>query len=202
MVEPRGGGSDGARADAFGAELARWLSDAAADAAAAERSQSRLLRQAAEEEATFVGVAVDLAERAARVVVRTSSGRSHRGVLLAVGRDFVVVREPGGDGAPAFVSLAAVTTIRPQPSGGGSALLDASGSRAAPRDASLAAVLATLAVERPRVQVGLAGGGEEPLAGELRSVGLDVLTLRLDGDAGRSAHVRLGAVAEVLLLDG
>jgi hypothetical protein len=185
--------------DDFAADLARLLADAAADAASSERSQARLLRQVAEEEATFVGVAVDLAERGTGVVVRTSSGRAHRGVLLAVGRDFVVVRDPSGHGAPAFVALVAVTTLRPQPGIGGG--LDTAGARAAPRDVSLAAVLTALAAERPRVQVGLVAGSAEPVAGELRSAGVDVVTVRLDGDAGLLAHVPLAAVAEVLLLD-
>ena len=186
--------------DDFAADLARLLADAAADAASSERSQARLLRQVAEEEATFVGVAVDLAERGTGVVVRTSSGRAHRGVLLAVGRDFVVVRDPSGHGAPAFVALAAVTTLRPQPGTGGGGL-DTAGARSAPRDVSLAAVLTALAAERPRLQVGLVSGSDEPVAGELRSAGVDVLTVRLDGDAGLRVHVALAAVAEVLLLD-
>jgi hypothetical protein len=187
--------------DSWGDSLARLLADAAASSAASERSQSRLLREVAEAEATFVGVALDLAERRAGVLLRTSSGRAHRGVILAVGRDFLVVRDPSvGAGAPAFVALSAVTSLRPQPGAG----LDASGARVAPRDVGLAALLSSLAAERPRVLVGVAGGsggGEEPVAGELRSVGVDVVTLRLDGGAGLRAHVRLGSIAEVLLLD-
>src|SRR4051812_21674722 len=97
-----GGGADG-DGDAFGAELARLLADAAADAAVSDRSQGRVLRQVAEEEATFVGVCVDLAERGVGVVIRTASGRSHRGVVVAVGRDFLVVRDAARAGTPVFV---------------------------------------------------------------------------------------------------
>jgi hypothetical protein len=47
----------------------------------------------------------------------------------------------------------------------------------------------------------MAAGDEQPLAGELRAVGVDVATLRLDGDRRLTAHVRIPAITEVLLLD-
>ena len=77
--------------------------------------------------------------------------------------------------------------------------MDTAGGRTAPLSVSLAALLVGLAADRPRVQV--SATGDEPVAGELRSVGLDVLTLRLDGDASLRAHVRIDAVTELLLLD-
>jgi hypothetical protein len=180
-------------------ELARFLAGAAADTAARERSQERVLRQVAEEEATFVGVALDLAERGAGVIVRTASGRPHRGRIVAVGRDFLVVRE--GARPPVFVATGAISVLRPEPTGGGGAL-DTAGSRAAPLDVGLAAVLARLAAggEHPRVQL-TAVGDPEPLAGELRQVGADVATLHLDGDGRVVAHVRVAGLADVVLLD-
>ena len=180
--------------DDFLSSLDHLVADALAEETARERSQTRMLRQIAEEEATFVGVARDLAERGAVVVARTSSGRTHRGRVLAVGRDFVVVRDGGGP--PAFLALGAVSSFRPQP---GAATVDTAGGRAAPLDVSLAALLVGLAADRPRVLV--ATVGDEPVAGQLRSVGLDVLTVRLDGDAALRAHVRIDAVTELLLLD-
>lgn len=185
-----GAGAD----DGFLSSLDHIVADAVAEEAARDRSRERVLRQIAEEEATFLGVALDLAERGATVVARTSSGRIHRGQVLAVGRDFVVLRDSGGP--PAFLAVASMSSLRPQP---GSASVDTAGGRAAPLDVGLAALLVGLATERPRVQVSAVG--DEPVAGELRSVGLDVLTLRLDGDAGLRAHVRLAAVSELLLLD-
>jgi hypothetical protein len=181
-------------ADDFLASLDHLVADAVAEAAAQERSQTRVLRQIAEEEATFLGLALDLAERGVTVVVRTASGRSHRGAVVAVGRDFVVVRDGGGP--PAFLAVGAIASLRPQP---GSGARDAAGGRGAPLDVGLAALLPALAADRPRVQ--LCALGDEPIAGELRAAGVDVLTLRLDGDAGLRAHVRLAAVAELLLLD-
>ena len=180
--------------DGFLASLDHVVADAVAEEAARERSQTRVLRQIAEEEATFAGVALDLAERSASVVARTSSGRVHRGRVLAVGRDFVVLRD--GAGPPAVLAMSALSSLRPQP---GSASVDTAGGRGAPLAVGLAALLVGLAAERPRVQVSAVG--DEPLAGQLRSVGVDVLTVRLDGDTGLRAHVRLGAVTEVLLLD-
>jgi hypothetical protein len=64
---------------------------------------------------------------------------------------------------------------------------------------TLADVLAGLAGERPRVRMVVAGG-HEVVAGELRSVGADVATLRLDGEPGGAVYVRLDAVRAVTLL--
>ena len=185
-----GAGSD----DEFLASLDHVVADAVAEEAARERSQTRMLRRIAEEEATFVGVALDLAERGSVVVARTASGRAHRGRVLAVGRDFVVVRD--GSGPAVLLPIASLASLRPQP---GSAPVDTAGGRTAPLDVGFAALLVGLAADRPRVQVSAAV--DEQVAGELRSVGVDVLTLRLDGDAALRAHVRLGAVTDVLLLD-
>lgn len=176
--------------------LGRFLADAAADDAARERSQERGLRQVAAEEATFAGLALDLAERGVGVVARTAGGRPHRGRIVAVGRDFLVLRE--GARPPVFLALAAMTVLRPEPAVGGGD--DTSGARPAPVDVGLAAALSRLAVERPRVQV-MSVGDPEPLAGELRSVGLDVATVHLDGDGRLVAHVRLATVADVIVFD-
>lgn len=177
-------------------ELARFLADAAADAAAQERSHERVLRQVAEEEATFAGIALDLAERRSGVIARTASGRPHRGRIVAVGRDFLVVRDTAGP--PVFIALGALTVLRPEPaaSGGG----DHTGQRPPPLAVGLGGVLARLAAERPRVQL-TCTGDPEPLAGRLRSVGADVATLVLDGDRGLAAHVRIAGIADVVLFD-
>ena len=180
--------------DGFLASLDHLLADAAAEEAARERSQTRVLRQIAEEEATFLGIAVDLAERGSVVVARTSSGRAHRGRVLAVGRDFVVLRDAAGP--PAFLAVPALASLRPQPGDGRG---DVAGARVAPLDVGLAALLVVLAADRPRVQVSAVG--DEPVAGQLRSAGVDVVTIRLDGDAGLRAHLRVGAVSELVLLD-
>lgn len=190
---PTAGGGDG---DAFARALHRLVADAAAAEAARERVQERTLRAVAEAEATFDGVALDLAENGAAVVVRTSEGRSHRGRILAVGRDFLALRD--GDRPPALVAVGRVTSIRPHPAGA-LGRRDAAGGRPAPLHVGLGGVLSQLGAERPRVLVFAAG--EDPLAGELRAVGTDVVTLRLDADRRPVVHVRLDAVSEVVLLD-
>ncbi len=43
--------------------------------------------------------------------------------------------------------------------------------------------------------------GADGLAGELRSVGRDVLTMRLDGEPPAPAYVAIAAVAELSLVD-
>jgi hypothetical protein len=181
--------------DPFLRALDAVVADARAAEAARERSQERVLRDVAAAESTFVGVLVDLAERGVPVVVRTASsgGRSFRGQVLAVGRDFAVVRD--GARPPVLVALAGLASVRPEPDALGST---AAAGRPAPLDVSLAALLARLGDDRPRVQV---VAGDEPVAGQLRSVGVDVLTVRLDGDRGLLAHVHLATVREVVLLD-
>ncbi|MDQ3107753.1 MAG: hypothetical protein M3Q68_08120 [Actinomycetota bacterium] len=185
----------GAERDEFAAALDRLVADAIGEEAARARAQERTLRSIAESEATFVGVALDLAEHDTTVVARVASGRTHRGRVLAVGRDWIVLRDDPKP--PAFLAVAAISSLRPQP--GWSESDDVAGGRAAPLSVSLGALLAQLSAERPRVQI--TAIGEEPVAGELRSVGLDVLTLRLDGDRRLAVHLRINAVSEVVLLD-
>jgi len=182
--------------DALLAALNRLVADELAADAATERAKARILRRAAEESATFAGVAVELAERAEVVVARMTTGRSHRGTVLAVGRDFLVLGDPPGP--PALLAMAAVAWLRPQPTA--RRPVDTAGDRRAPLDVALAVLLAGLAGDRPRVQM-VASGDAQLLSGELRAVGLDVATLRLDGEQTALAYVRISGLAEVILVD-
>ncbi|MDP8991956.1 MAG: hypothetical protein M3N31_02715, partial [Actinomycetota bacterium] len=65
--------------DALLAELARWGADVRAGDAARSRARERWLRRQASEDATFTGVALDLAEQGAGVAVRTTTGRTLHG---------------------------------------------------------------------------------------------------------------------------
>lgn len=177
--------------------LRRLVAEAAADDAVRARTHERGLRQAAEEEATLAGTFVDLTERRARLAVRTARDRVHTGVVVAVGRDFAVLHPTGA--APVFVRFAATTSLR---------VLDgpaeAGGSRRGALAASFAAVVAGLAPERPRVQVASVAG--EVFTGVLRSAGVDVCTIHLDGARGDGllapmVHVPLAAVADLTLYD-
>lgn len=180
--------------DGLLADLARWTADTRADVAARSRMRERWLRQQAEEDARFAGLALDLSEAGATVALRLTSGRTLHGRIATVARDFCVVRHDGGTAT--LLAFDAVATVRPEP---GYRAGQAASERGAQVDATLADVLVGLAGERPRVRVVTEGGGDA-LAGELRSVGADVATLRLDGDRGGTVYVHLCAVLEVTLL--
>lgn len=165
-------------------ELLRLLDDARADERGDARARERHLRHVAEEGAHLDGTLVDLAEHGTSVTVRTTSGRSHHGQVLLVGADFCVVGE-------AWIARRAITTVRLDPA---QRHEPAVGNRPTV-DLLLVEALARIAFERPRVAVVTDGG--ELVAGELRSVGADVVTLRLDGDQG-TCYVSASAIGEVL----
>jgi len=173
---------------ADGAE--RWLAGLRADTGADQRRRASWLSRQAEEEATLLGVLADLAERGRPAVVDVAGGRRHRGVVGIVGEDFVGLRTEGG--TPVLVARAAITGVRPAPGDTG-----AVGDRRLAPQVTLAGVLSSIAGSGARLVLVPFGGGE-PIAGELRSVGTDVMALRLDADGG-SVHVPLAAVAEVQL---
>lgn len=176
--------------DGFTARLDRWLADARSDDAAAARVRERSLREVAEQEATVAGVLLDLAERRVPVAVRTGSGRSHTGTLTALGCDFAALAGPGGE---VLVAMGALRSVRTAP-----AVDVAVGDRTVHTDLRLGDVLALLAAERERALV-VTSGGHEAAAGQLRSVGLDVIVLRPDGPSGATVYVPLAAVTEVVL---
>lgn len=175
------------------ADLARWTADERADEAARSRMRERWLRRQAEDDARFAGLLLDLSEAGAGVAVRTTGGRSLHGRIVAVARDFCVLRHAG---MATFLAFAGVATVRPEP---GVRAGDAASGRAAPVSAGLGEVLAGLAGDRPRVRIVVDGGGDA-VAGELRSVGADVVTLRLDGDGNSALYLPLASVRELTLL--
>lgn len=177
---------DGPANDLVG-DITRWLAEQRADAAAASRARERWLRQAADEEAVVAGVLLDLAERAATVVVQGVANRTHRGVVRAVGEDFVALRTGTGD---VLVPFDAVVAVRAEGAAGG-------GERAHALDVSFAEAVAAIGGDRPRVLVVARDGSG--LSGELRSVGRDVATLRL---ADATYYVPLASVAELAIVEG
>ena len=166
---------------------------ARADDAARARSRERWLRQEAAESATLQGSLLDLAEAGATVLVTTVAGRSHRGEVTTVASDFVAVRTSG---ATVLVALDAIVSVRPDPS---SRAAVASGDRPAPVDLVLREALADAAAERPRVSVA-SRTPTDPVTGELRAVGLDVLTVVLDGDERGVCFVALHSLSTVSFL--
>jgi hypothetical protein len=182
------------------ADVERWAAEVRARDAADARVRERWLRRAAEEEAEFTGLLLDLAERGVTAVITTSSGRRHPGRVAAVGADFVALRTEGN--RTTLVALGAVASVRV--TGLGPALR--SGTQPATRGrgegravaVSVADVLAHAAGHRPRVHVHC---DAVTVAGELLSVGTDVVTLRTDGDPAGVAYVSLASVSEISLLD-
>lgn len=170
-------------------EFLRFLDDARADERASSRSKERWLRLAAEEGATLAGTLVDLAERGTAVSIRTTAGHVHHGTVRLVGADFVILAGSAGD---VWLALAAVAVVRP---GSGVRQGPASSDRPAV-DLFLAEALGRIAGERCRLAVVSVGG--ELVAGELRSVGVDVATLGVDGDPGGVCYVSLASIATVL----
>jgi hypothetical protein len=95
-------------------------------------------------------------------------------------------------GRDVLLSFAGIASVRLDAASGAP-----TGDRSVHVALELAEALATLAVERPRVL--LVTGAAAGVAGELRAVGLDVATVRLDGDPPSNAYVRIPAIVEVTL---
>lgn len=173
------------------AALATFVGDAVADEAAGARSREAFLRRTAAEEGTFAGVLVDLAERGTPVLVAGVAGRRQRGALAAVGTDFVVLRT--AEGEEVLLAHRGISSVTPE-----AGATDMAGHRAVTVRVDLAEALAVLAEERPRVLL-VTVGADGGVAGELRAVGRDVVSVRLEGSDRRTAYVPLANLAEVRL---
>jgi hypothetical protein len=176
-------------ADPFDAELQRLTDHQRRAEAADARRREHWLRHQAAEDGTFAGVLLDLAERRRLVALCTVTGRVVRGTVRTVGADFVSVRATGGERS--LLPLRAITSIRAEP--GASPTV---GDRAVEVDTSFTAVLGDLASERPSVSLHTFDG--EGIAGNLRSAGRDLVTLRSD-PGGTTFYVPLAAVSEITL---
>jgi hypothetical protein len=174
----------------LGARIDRWAADARVDEAARVRARERWLRHQAEEEGSLAGVLADVAERGTPVAVHVRGGRRHRGEVRALGADFVALRSAGTD---VIIAVGAVTSVRTGP-GEASTI----GDRSITTPLQLVDVLVGLAAERSAVLLVMAGG-DDAVAGELRSVGLDVVGVRVSDAPAVVAYVPVGAIVEVVL---
>ena len=174
------------------ARLERWVADARTADAAAARSRERWLRLQADESATFAGVLVDLAERGTPVVVQGRAGRRHQGSISAVALDFCALRTNGE--RDVLLAFAGIGSVRPD-----SRRPSPVGDRVVRADIGMAEMLSVLAADRPRVLI-VTTADATGIAGELRSVGRDVATVRLDGDPRAAAYVAISAIAELRLV--
>lgn len=182
-------------------ELVQWLAEARVDGAATSRVWERALRQLAAEEATLLGLCLDLAEGSHPILIRTTEGRLHRGRLVAVGADFVALR--GATGEAVFFPVTALAWLRPAPGASIGAPArggNAAGKRTPPLQARLVDVLTGLAADRPRVRL-VVTGDPDVWVGRLRACGADVLSVELAGELNLTAWVPMDHVSELSLVD-
>lgn len=153
--------------------------------------RSRLLR--ASEVATWTGTLEDLAERRSPVVVRLAGGRTYRGTLVALGRDHVALRTPGGQ--VALVSTSVIRSVRPEPD---AAAAPATGDRERSEGRTLGEVLERCTEESTRIALGL-DGLDDLLAGEVIALGEDVVTFRVDARDHGVLYLPLHGVREIVV---
>ena len=178
------------------ATILEGIADARVDHAAAARERGRWAARRAEEDATFRGALVDLAERQSVVRLQLRGGRELVGTPIAVGVDVVALTTQAGR---AFVRLHHLTAIRNAPGHG----LVPSAPRVAATPAgtrTLHDVISDAAAERTDVQLVLDDGRDA--TGTLRAMGVDVVTLRENNAAQTTVLVSFDAVAAVTLLTG
>jgi len=176
-------------ADGFARALERWAADAVVDEAARQRARQRWLRTQAEEEGSFVGTLLDLAERGRSVTLEAGAHRV-RGRIVGIGGDFVALRSERDQHV--LLRTGVVDVVRAEP--GAPAV---TGDRTTVLEVGLAGVLGSLAAERPEVLVRTTSGAA--VRGELRSAGVDVVHLRLPGDPPTPAWLPIDALAVVVL---
>jgi hypothetical protein len=184
LAAPPSAGSVWSRLDA-------WLADAKVDGAAEARVRERWLQAASEGDGALAAVLLDLAERRTPVALHGTGGRPHHGTVRVVGADFVALRTARED---VLIRLATITSVRPADAVG----TGAGSGRGIVTDVGLLDVLARLAEERAPVVV-VTAGAHDVVTGDLTIVGIDVIALRGDRNAGATAYVPGAAIAEVVV---
>jgi hypothetical protein len=165
-------------------ELRALLDAVLAEERTGERARRRTIARAMTEDAGLVGTLIDLAEGAQEVVVRTSSGRAHRGRVRFVGADFVVLDA----GIEVWLQVSAIGSVTAE-----RLLPPAAGDRTG-ADVLLVEALDRLVSERATVTVVVPG---DVVTGTLVAVGADVLTIEAPGGARRT-YVSAGTGIELL----
>jgi hypothetical protein len=167
--------------------LEKWLAEVRTDEAARARSRVGALKAHAAEDATIVGVLADLLEREATVLLTTTHGRRHRGEVLIVGPDAVVLRLAEREWL--VTRLATVASVRMV---GGDAV---NGESPPSTTSRFSRILGAAA--HPGEWLRLSVGGEV-LAGTVVTISSDIAILRLEN--GDLSYVNLDAVEEASLL--
>lgn len=169
--------------------LERWLSELRTDEAARSRAAVGAMKAQAAEDATVVGVLADLVEREAQVLVTTTTGRRHRGEVLLVGPDALVLRV--GVREWLVTRIAAVASVRMV---GGDPV---NGEGSATTTSSFGRILGAAAPPGEWVRISVGG---EAFGGTVVTMSAQVGVLRLDN--GDLTYVNLDAVEEASILSG
>ena len=173
---------------AFDRALSDLTDDARREAARADRQERQDRAVVAGLSATFLGTLVELCESNAPVVLVTVGGSHHRGVISLVGADVVVVATSAGH-QRSLLAPAAIEAIRELGPGHSRAV------HAIDDGPRMGELLDELAVDR-RVAIGTIGGNR--FMGRLLRVGVDQVTLQLDGERD-ALTVPLAAIAEAVI---
>jgi hypothetical protein len=166
--------------------LERWLSELRTEEAARSRARVGALRAHAAEDATVVGVLADLHERGVQVLVTTTGGRRHRGEVLLVGPDAVVLRVGSQEWLiTPLTSVASVRMVGGDPVHGEGSVTTTS---------RLGRIVAAAAPPGEWMRVSVGG---EAFGGTVVAVSAEVAVMRLDN--GDVTYVNLAAVEEIAL---
>ena len=169
----------------------RLLDDARQAAAAEDRAARRMLREADEQDATFLGSLEELAETRQPVVVQTTVGRRLTGTFRSLAADHVVL---DGSHGTAWVRIGAIAIVRSAQAGDVRA---GGGGRPTRPAVALEEVLHGLVERRAVLEVFFDGGAIA--RGTAVAGGRDVVTLR-DG-TGRHVLVQLDHARVVTTTD-
>jgi hypothetical protein len=169
--------------------LDAWVAEMRTEEAARSRSAVGALKAIAAAEATVVGVLSDLREREAQVLLTTTAGRRHRGEVLLVGPDALVLRVGMREWlVTRIASVASVRMVGGDPVSG-------EGSPSSP--ASFGRILGAAAEPGEWIRVSVGG---EAFGGTVVAVSAEVAVMRLDN--GDLTYVNLDAVEEASLMSG
>ena len=168
--------------------ILRGIADARVDDAATARTRAHWLARQVDDEATLAGAFVDLAERRVRVRLRVRGGFAATGTVTSIGADVVMLQSSV---SVMLVRLDRVVTVQsdeelvPSPT----RRVTSTGAR------TMLDVLRDTAGEGANVRVHADDG--TVIHGTLRTVGSDVLTLRVGDVRSTTVLVALDAVSMI-----
>ena len=171
------------------AGLSSWLADYQVDEAAAARARQRSLEQQAAQESSIAGVLLDLAERGRPVTIKTAGGQVCYGQIVAVGADFVFVRDENE--GELLIPTTAIATI-------GTAATDRPVTGDRPLSSVvLADTLDELVADQAHVAVSV---GDECVSGLLQTAGADVIAVAVDEARRDRIHIATAAIDHLAVL--